>query len=185
MHGGEFGRANRPKYRCVQGRQLVGAGYCPGAYVMVNKVENAVREWLGAVAAEHVDTAARVADAEETSRVIAASDEQRLLREVAKLDEALTRLTVQLAEGIVPMQAYRDARKELEARRTVLLDKAESAGRASRAPARNTAAAAGFLLTQWDDLPLENRRELLRALVSRVVVWSGAQLHVEVIPTWS
>ena len=109
----------------------------------------------------------------------------RVTRELDGVDTALTRLTVQLAEGTVTELAYRAASKSLEEKRARL---AETLGSAMRERQQIPAdlSEVGGLLAVWPVMSLERRREAIGKLVKCVRVWPGRpRARVEVVPAWA
>ena len=100
-------------------------------------------------------------------------------------EQAITRLTVQYAEGKIPEIAYTSALPELETKRDRLLARITAA----EADARTLPASVeqvSDLLAVWDILGVEQRREALRGLISHVKVFPGRpRSRVEVIPAWT
>lgn len=184
MVAGEFGHAHAPKYRCRNGKE-VGPAVCSGGYVMASYVERIVLEWL-ATQASDVEAAAAAELAANVRVSVGRSEVERLSRELLRVEEALTRLVVQEAESPeVPGSVFASARQELMERHRVVSDAVESAGRDVRSAEVDPGAAARELLGVWETSPVELRREMLRRLVGRVVVWSGRpQARVEVVPVW-
>lgn len=104
--------------------QRYGAGYlyacerprCPSpATVTRARAEQAVLDWL-APYAHDVEIAAERKTASLADRALAGGEAVRLSRQVEKLTEDLTRLTVQLAKGLVGELECAAARTELARR---------------------------------------------------------------------
>lgn len=152
-----YSTAQSVRYRCS-------ARSCEApAAVRVSVAEAAAGEFLATMARE-VDRESAVAPA--SSQVL----RDRLARQVARADAALTRLTVDLAREQIPDAAYRAARDELLGERATAESElhALAAGDQSRAGA--PVAAAG-LLQVWDAAtPVEVNsvvRDLLQGRVFR------------------
>lgn len=183
MVAGQFGHGRVPKYRCTAAKEK-GPEACRGGYVMAPFLEAAVLEWLGERAGQ-VDVARHDQAALTARRAVARSDERRLAREVGRLEEALGRLAMQDAANPLPRSVYDRARGELEEQLRQLEASLEDAQREQRDGRVNVRAAARHLLEDWDDRPLEHRREALRKLVGEVRVLTGRpRAVVEVRGVW-
>ena len=149
-------------------------------------MEAAVIAWLHTVS-EDVSAAAKAERGRVKAQKVSAGAKRRLAAEVARYESALTRLTVQLAQELVPADAYVSARDDLTAKR----DTAQAAlerltaddDRLSAPPVR---VAAG-LVRDWPTLPPASQRAILGHLVARVEV-TGKGVHhqaeVKVVTTW-
>ncbi|EFQ82746.1 resolvase, N-terminal domain protein [Aeromicrobium marinum DSM 15272] len=158
-----------PQFRCRR-RAAYGREHgCTGGAVQMWVVEEKVREWVTAFAAQ-VDDATERAASTLAAQVTAEGEETRLAAAVVRVEGSLRRLTVQLADGLVPAEAYTEARDELMGRRQVLVDQLEEASRAVRAAGVDQVAIAQRLVDQWDRLPFDVLRTTLRDLVDRVEV---------------
>ncbi len=146
---------------------------CYGGYTSMAFIESVVLRELQGLADE-VDASADVEDARSVAKVSAEGELRRLSQELGRVDEHLERLTVQLAEGVVPVEAYGPARDTLLTRRQAVVDRLEDAGRAVREAEVDRGAVARRLVDEWRKLPIEQRRELLRALIERVEVTTSS-----------
>lgn len=163
---------------CCRRCPEVGVG--PVGYVASWRVEAAVLAYAESVAAqveEHPD-AQVAADAR---RTLVEVEIQRLAREGARLDEALVRLAVSNAENPMPGPVYAASKAELEQRAGQVCDALEAAGAAVRRAPRDQAAQARGLLEQWDELPVEACREVLRSLLDCVLVATGPDPWLRVV----
>jgi site-specific DNA recombinase len=130
--------------------------------VLASRVETCVLEWLPTVAAAVDAHAAKAAIG-----VDGAAARRRAEVVIADADDALARLTIAHARGLVPETAYVTARDELVAeadRARRILDELETQARTTAGADR---AAAG-LLEAWGTLPPARASALLRELVT---VW--------------
>lgn len=183
MVAGQYGSSKAPKYRCKAGKES-GPEVCTGGYVMAAYVEGKVLEWLESIAGD-VDEAATAALEAKATRTAARSDARRLARQVASTEQALARLAVQNAERPLPASVYEQAHAELVDQLEQLRAAHDEADRQSRRVEAEPARAAAGLVKGWERRPVEHRREVLRRLISRVVVWTGRpRAVVEVTPTW-
>lgn len=186
MHGGEFGKARSPKYRCSTAASTSRAG-CASGYVGVRHVHDEVLRHL-AEWADDLDAAATTAAAAQQRKTTHTADADRLAREVTRLEGALVRLAQQHAEDEdSDEQVYRAARDDYRARIAAAREQHADALRAARRLDTAPAAIARPLLAEWHTLAVEARRELLRQLVARVVVTThgrGTPADVAVVPLW-
>ena len=181
MNAGQFGWQRAPKYRCKAAQEKRAH---TGGYVMAGVLETAVLDWMRGLVADL--TAATNTTVEiEAKRERTQLNLGRLHAEVTAAEQAITRLTVQYAEGKIPEIAYTSALPELETKRDRLLARITAA----EADARTLPASVeqvSDLLAVWDILGVEQRREALRGLISHVKVFPGRpRSRVEVIPAWT
>lgn len=181
MNAGLFGWQRAPKYRCKAAQEKAAH---TGGYVMAGVLETAVLDWMRGLVADL--TAATNTTVEiEAKRERTQLNIGRLHAEVTAAEQAITRLTVQYAEGKIPEIAYTSALPELETKRDRLLARITAA----EAEARTLPASVeqvSDLLAVWDILGVEQRREALRGLISHVKVFPGRpKSRVEVIPAWT
>lgn len=164
MTGGQFGHGHTPKFRCKRGREFLTH---TGGYVTMSYVEDRVRTWVEDLAADLDAAAARAAA---TSASVAADlpGARRRLRDAeADLDQATRRY---LADKI-PERSWPGIRADLEARVATLEGKVEAL-KAAR-PGRLPEEIAASLARDWDTLPMEHRRGMLRGLIERVEITPG------------
>lgn len=175
MVGQSRGPQQSPAFRCKRYSEFGRAAPdgCLGGYVSMRFVEGVVRDELEAFVSD-VDHAARRAERTVAAQVSAEGEQRRLVREVGRLDDALSNLTVQLAEGVVPAAAYQSARDDLVGRRTVVADRLEEVAREGRAAAVDRVQVAASLLDTWDHKAVEARRQILGSLLDRVVVQTSS-----------
>lgn len=160
-----------PSFRCRNAKEF-GPERCAGGYVAMHLVEEHVVQWLREFA-DDVEGAERRARSQLARRVDAEAEQARLAKRVTAIDQALTRLTRQLAEGLVPESAYRAARDGYVVERDELVVRLEEHGRAARATVEDPRAVAAGLLAEWEEYTPAGRREILSRLFS----------HVEVVTT--
>ena len=133
------------------------------------KAETAVKVWLGKVAGD-VEAAADLAARRATRTVKATSDADRAGAQLDTTRARLARLTMGWTEGLVPDTAYVTARDELLLLEVQLHARVAAAGRTAEVTRLPVAPIAVALLTEWDTLPLAERRAMLTRLIERVVV---------------
>lgn len=183
MVAGQFGNQRAPKYRCANGKEF-GPQVCAGGYVMASMLEREVLAWLEERAGR-IDVAAVDKAAATTRRRRAQTEVERLAREVARTETALTRLAVQNAENPLPRKVYDKARGEILEQLDVLEESLAEAERESRVMVADPAAAAASLLDSWHKLPVQHRRESLRQLIGQVRVWTGRpRARIEIRGAW-
>lgn len=168
-------------YRCER-RRREGASGCGNRLPSLPKVERAVLRWLRELV-DDVDAAAAAKEAAVVRQVTAEHEGRRLARDIVKLDKALAQLAVDRAMREIPEQAFRDARDELVATRSLVAARLEQAEMRESAPALDFAVYGG-LLAEWETIPAVDRRALLAAVIARVEVTAAAELSVVVVPTW-
>lgn len=175
MTAGQFGDGRMAKYRCkgvAQRRKHT------GGYVLAKFVEGAVVDWLQSVADE-VDDASAQAPAPPASETSGA-----LQRRVEAAHARLLTATRRLVDGVIPEEAYKVVRAEIEEELVRLEERARMARVAAQRPA--AAVAAADLLADWSDLAVDVRRATLRELIARVEVVPGRPRGiVTVVPAWA
>jgi len=182
MGGGQFGHRHEPKYRCLA---MAARRLHSGGYVTMHLVEAEVLDWLRGVADE-LNQAADAAAAEQARAARRRHDAAQLTREVVELDKALVRLEVNRAAApdAMPTAVYEAARDELLERRNAVEQRrltAEAESREGR-PVRTAAR----LLAEWGELPVDERRGMLRELIARIQVTPGRpRSAVEIVPVWA
>jgi len=184
-HGGltKSGYRRGYLYQCAAYKK---ARACAGTWITRHRVEAAVLAWLRTVASD-VDEAAKVERGRVRARKASAGASRRLAAEVTRYENALTRLTVQLAQELVPPGAYAAARDDLAERRDAARAALERvAADDDRMPGAPVRVAAG-LLRDWPTLPPASQRAVLGHLVARCEVTSKGGHHmaeVKVVTTW-
>lgn len=181
MYPSDYGAERTPKYRCST-RAKRGPSACRGGYVMATFLERAVRAWLSELVRD-VDRLAAVAVPNLATKA-AQVDARRVAQRIEKLDDALTRLTVDRAMGIVPDVAYVSARDRIAAERAVLAERYGTL----ELRRQETAPPAGVYVTlarDWDNMRAERRRDMCRSVIKQVTVLTGRpRAEVRVIPRW-
>lgn len=160
-----------PRYRCKT-RQTKGPVACEGGYVQARLVEEHVLGWLRGKA-DMVEQRASELEVVSARKVSLEQEHARLVRELARVSEALTRLVVQNAEHPLPPAVYRAAATELEERAAGLEGSLEQVGRDRRRAVDDAPAIAAGLLEEWDELAIVQRRKILGDLIDCVVVATG------------
>lgn len=167
----------KPAFRCTTAKER-GREACAGGYVAMDVVEEGVREWLTTVSGD-VDAAAEASAAAVAAQVSTEGELRRLSRELMRIDDALTELTKQLVEKLVPASAYVAARDEYLARQELLTEQVEMRSRELRLQELNPPGAAAQLLAEWRTWPVEYRRTVLRSLIREVRVLTGTRAGVK------
>lgn len=170
------GTANSPKqapaFRCNRHAQMGSAdrpGGCDGGQVAMPHVETAVVQWLREYASAVKSDAEKEA-ASLAVQVSAEGERTSLSRSVATLDAQMQHLTLQLAEGVVPADAYVAVRNDLMSRRSVKVERLEELGRETRAAGVDRQQLAAALLDGWDEIPVDVRQRMIRDLIDHVSV---------------
>lgn len=157
---------------------------CPNGMVKLLEVESRVKTWLTDLTGD-IDAATEI-DARREQRTRTALDKATALgRKIRDVDKSLTQLTIDKARNLIPEQAYVAARDEIMQSRVRLVEETSEAERIAGVGPPGSVVEYLGLLREWDELPVEARREALRRLVTRVQVWSEPRpCRVRVIPTW-
>jgi site-specific DNA recombinase len=170
MNAGQFGHARTPKYRCKAGHEQ---RRHVGGYVTATFVEQEVRDWVDGIAQDIEGAVAQIPAPKRRDET------PRFEKAIKDLRAELVAVTRKNSKGIVPDDAYTIVRDEinteieqLEARRLQAV--AELSRPDYRAIARR-------LSENWETLPVEHRRGMLRQLITRVEVEPG---HVELVDGW-
>lgn len=170
MNAGQFGHARAPKYRC---KASVQAGRHTGGYVTAAYVERQVREWVDEIAEDIEGETVKVP-------VPARRDEAPALEKaIQELRAELVAVTRKNGKGIVPDDAYEAARDEINAEITAL--EARRLAAVAELTRPDYRAIARDLSGDWETLPVEHRRAMLRQLAERVEVEPG---RVELVDGW-
>lgn len=158
---------------------------CPApASALRSRCEAAARAWLAEQVAD-VDAAARAALASAEAKGAARVEVEHLARQATRVEQALTRLTTDLARGLVPESAYISARDELLVERAALLERTRDREDVQARPVPDGPRIRG-LLVDWDRLPVTARRDMLRELLRVHVARSAGHGRppVRVVGTW-
>lgn len=169
-----------PKWRC---RGSFEKRSHPGGQVSMRVVEDAVREWLTRFEVDAA-RAAELAAKTDHQRRASESDAARMRDAITRTEQALTRLTVSLADGLLTIESYRAAATELEERKAGLLSSLSEveSERHIQPPSIDTIRA---LLRDWDILQVSSRRAMLKQTIRRVTVTAGRpKSTVEITPAW-
>ena len=184
-------------FRCSRQRHT---GDCPGggATVPLSALLAAVRGFVSGLAAD-IDARAAVTTARAVAGGGARGDAERLGRELAAADRAMTRLAVQRAESEDDLSAaaWDQAARELKQKRAGLERQLAAASREVSAASRDPLPALGGIMEAWDLLPAADLNKILRTVVRHVVVWRDGPpardrrghflppaARVEVVPRW-
>jgi hypothetical protein len=165
-----YGGVRKPGYlyQCAAYAKSRG---CPGTFVARGRVERAVLGWLAQYAAAP-GAQSRALRGRARARAGTQADRARLAAAAAREEAALTQLTVQLARGVIPADAYAGARDEITARRDEIgaaLERLPSPAARDDPPSRESALS---LVRDWDLAPVRLRQLALRQFIDRVEVVS-------------
>lgn len=139
-----------------------------------HRVRRAVHDWLNEIAAD-IEGAADRATNVQAGLLRARTDVELAARDVVALDAQLDRATMQNIAGVIPDASYARVRDELLAERQLAVERLAIAERAAEVPAFSPVQLAGGLLQEWDTLPVDRRRDLLKRLIKHVVVLPNGQ----------
>jgi site-specific DNA recombinase len=168
-------RRQSPSFRCTRRVEHGTAdrpGGCDGGATAMPHIERAVLEWLREYAAR-VESEAEVESRSLAVRVSLEGERTKVTAAIEKLDQQMQNLTLQLAEGVVPADAYAAVRDDLLARRATKVERLEEIGRETRASSVDRQQVAADLVQGWDVLPLEIRQRMLHDLIDHVVVMTS------------
>lgn len=181
------GRRDRNVMRC---RARSGEpSVCPKPVsIALPTVEASVLTWLEGVAAS-VNARAEVRREEASTRRRAKADTTRLAREAVRLEGVLSRLSRQVAEGLVPVETYAATRDSLLADLQRVRGAQQRLEDEKASAASQEASRALDLIGDWGDLGTVGQREVLRALVARIEVLPGTyrtgEPRVRIVPRWA
>lgn len=166
-------------------------GSCRGSSMGQDRAYEAVKEFLADLADE-LDRKANALVAQKARAGQVRVDAGRAAREISRLDEAIARLAVQAAQGLLPPSAHALAVDDLLRQRDTAqerLRKAETDVAYLSAPAPATART---LLGSWDELAEvdpKGLRDVLAALISRVEMYpppkGSRRSIIRVVPRWA
>lgn len=161
MTAGMFGAGRTPKFRCKGASDY---RLHSGGYVSESVLIEEVKAWIA-----EQDFAPQDAEYGQTH-----SGEETLSRKFAELDQVnarILKLSEQLVEELIPADVYRDMIAKVSARREEL-DR-EILGIRVRQREDDASQIQADVLRDWDVLPLENLRVLLKQIIEVVVVTPG------------
>lgn len=156
---------------------------CTNGMAKIADVEAEVMSWLAEFVGD-IDSATRTAREQQKRWDVAEGQAKSLRRQISEQDRALTRLTVDRAKDLVPEEAYRAARDEIQSTRDRLTAELEQVERNVQPIRQVDPLEYKGLLEEWQTIPVQSRRDALRRLISRVRVWARP-LRVEVDDTWT
>jgi len=150
----------RPRYACTTSAQYERH---PDASIAAHVIDDAIIEWLHEIRGQ-LNAAAQRAP----RRPQLVDDPGRdIARKLGGIAERLDNATVKYVDGDIPKDAYERLRDRLEAERAALN---AGLGRLTAQATIQPIVFVGDLVSRWDDLPVERRREALRMLVDRIDV---------------
>lgn len=180
-------RSGTDRLSCGQRGPAIGQR-CPlPAHITSHAAEDAVKEWLFRIAA-NISAAGEVAAQQRATKKDTRSRATRLTREMTRLEAALTRLTRQVAEGLVPLQAYTATRDSLLHDLTTVTTELQKVQDEAAALTQPIPRLVLDLTRDWDRLDVLGQREVLAAVVRRVAIRSRRDPadgpRVQVHPVW-
>jgi len=170
-------------YHCARN---IRAKLCPGSSVLRREAEARVLVWLKGLSAEVTAASEQIAIHVRVARTNVQERRKSLLRDQQQTAEALARLTVQLAKGIVPEAAYATARAEMEGDSATIGRALADLEAEEEAPAGPPIHVIRDLIARWDLLQAPQKRELLSQLLDHVAVRRIGKGNVELtaLTTW-
>lgn len=158
--------------RCVKSQDNE---QCPGIWIVTVKVEAALFEALDGFAGELEAAGRRVARTIREQRTDVGVNRKALERELAKVESGRINLVNAVVAGALPLEKVAEKHAELdadEARIRGLLAQTEVPRKAWTPPQVRS------IRTDWDRLPLDTRREMVRELVDKIVVQPDKTIDV-------
>lgn len=181
MVAGQFGWKRVPKFRCKAAAEKRAHD---GGYVSAHVLDDEVRAWLRGLVSD-LSEATTAETGLKSKRTKASANLSKLGASLTRTEQAITRLTVSFAEGVLDLDAYRSATEELKQKRDGLMVALKSVESERRAIPVSLEVVQS-LLDDWDILGVEQRRETLRGLVKHVVVKpQRPRSLVTVVPIWN
>lgn len=170
----------RPSHRYLCGSYLR-KKECAARSVLRSAAESAVMAQLAAWADDVAGRQEAAPSKPVETRVDGAKPEQQIIQ----LDEALDRMTRQLALGLIPEDSYVRTRDELLAERAELAGQL-AAAQATPAPGpREWIPVMRALAEEWHTLPADGRREMVADVIAAVRVFrDGRTAWLEIESTW-
>lgn len=150
----------RARYACATSAQYERHD---DASIAAHIIDEAVVEWLHEIR-DQLNTAARRAPRRPQLIEDPAAE---LTRKLAGIVERLDTATMKYVDGDIPKDAYERLRDRLEAEKVQLNTEL---GRVTAQATVQPIVFVGDLVSRWEDLPVERRREALRLLVDRIDV---------------
>ncbi|WP_336638489.1 MULTISPECIES: recombinase family protein [unclassified Microbacterium] len=148
----------RPRYACVESSQYTRHA---DASLAAHVIDAEVVKWLQQFR-EELNAVPPVRRAPATT-----DPRAEITRKLAGLAERLDNATEKYLDGDIPKDAYERRRDRLEAERLAL---ESELGRLNAQSTVQPVAFVGDLVSAWDDLPVERRREAIRVLVDRIEI---------------
>lgn len=175
-------------YQCGHWLQTGGDGVC--VTISRPRAEQAVLDWLRPLTAD-VGAAAQATRRVQRSVERTKETAKAASRRIAKLDDEMAQLALSRVRLGISSEAYDKAAAALRAERADLQVQVDAA-LVANAPARTARPPADLakkLVEQWDVLPAARRRDLLAALISKVIISRPARRHgasqVRIVPVWA
>ncbi|MFT4051595.1 MAG: recombinase family protein [Microbacterium sp.] len=171
MHAGQFGHAKTPKYRCKAAHEK---RTHTGGYVTETVLNDAVYAWL-------VDREKRIR--EEVERGLHAQPPKLATDPRPQLENRLRQIEVKLDQLVedrrtIPTASYDRLQAKYAAEHEAVVAELRTLKARAGAPIR----VLPVLLERWVDLELPEKREMLRAVIERVVV--TPQRPVSKVEVW-
>lgn len=169
MHRKPSGR-NSGQFICGYWRQTR-QGHC--ITVSEARVTRLILGWITELAAD-VDAAAAAYDRGKEHQLRSQADAKTAAAEVAEIDRQLAAAFKAFLAGRVPDAAYQMVRADLERDRAAAAARLATAEAEATRQVRPPIELAVSLSTDWDILPIRDRRDTLRHLIAEVRVYQAA-----------
>ncbi|MDQ1127610.1 site-specific DNA recombinase [Microbacterium sp. SORGH_AS 505] len=184
MHVGNQGLKD---YKCSRASQFRDV---PGMYMTRALVEQRVREWVEEIASD-IDGAMERLAKQRQRQVVQLDNIGTLDRKIADLTDRMGRITVRWSSGDLPEAAYAASIQQLDADLAALKDRRRRAAPVPRVEIDPQRVAAD-LASDWADLTVIERRNMLRALIHEVRIVKPVRQgtgvwrdRVVITPTWA
>lgn len=164
MHGGAHGSGRAPAYRCKDAKEK---GKHLGSYVQESVIQAAVLAWM-----REREQRARIEVTEALERLprrVDVDPTDELTRRLAALANKQVTLAEQRISMGLPQATYETLRDRYAAEQQSLEQELRTVEVRRSAPLRILP----VLLERWEDLEIDERRESLRAVISRIIVTPG------------
>jgi site-specific DNA recombinase len=164
MNAGQFGSANQSKYRCKAGHEK---RTHTGGYITASFVEDAVFQWLTEYNDDLTTAEANAPTAPKASRVNLVTT---LTTRLTTIDRKVDALGARLIDSAIPIESYKRMSAALQADRA----KVETELLTARVQAvERRAPISTDFLAGWPEIPIPERREILRSLIEVITVTPG------------
>jgi DNA invertase Pin-like site-specific DNA recombinase len=150
--------------------------------VRYDNLLQSITQWLFGLSSS-IDARADIDVTRSSNKIIERNELKRLNREILKLDESLTRLTVDLANGLVPSSAYAAARDEILTRKNQLQVTVDSMSQRQEQMRKPLPA---NLQRDWALMDMKTKNSILRTMIDHIEVSKSnrSNYSVTIMSTW-